>query len=93
MSAILSEKTSSDMNSHTTSQSLQLQGQLEAILVKLKTDPASVTTEEAHLLSENVTASDERAVRIISAVEYLAIANKVCTTRDLVILRLLTVPC
>ncbi|USP77194.1 uncharacterized protein yc1106_04468 [Curvularia clavata] len=76
MSASLSEKTSSNMSSSATSRLRQLQGQLEAILAKLKTEPGSITAEEAQLLSESVTAKDERAVRIITAVEYLAIANK-----------------
>lgn len=93
MSASLSEKTSSDTSSRATGRSCKLQGQLEAILAKLKIDPGSITAEEAHLLSENITASDERAVRIITAAQYLAIAKKVCTTRDLAFLRLLTVPC
>lgn len=93
MSEILSEKTSSDISNAATTQSNQLEVQLAAILTKLRTDASTITAEEARVLSENVTASDERAVRIISAVEYLAIANKVCTIRDLNKLRLLTVRC
>lgn len=93
MSDILSEKASFDVSSDATTQSQQFQDQLEAILRKLKSDASSITADEARLLSENVTTSDERAVRIISAVEYLAIANKVCITRDLATIRLLTVRC
>ena len=93
MSDILGEKASSDVSSDATTQSQQFQDQLEAILRKLKSDASSITADEARVLSENVTTSDERAVRIISAVEYLAIANKVCIIRDLATIRLLTVRC
>ncbi|EUC36011.1 hypothetical protein COCCADRAFT_89389 [Bipolaris zeicola 26-R-13] len=66
----------SDTSSLASSQSSQFKNLLEAMLEKLKTDPSSVTVDDARLLFDNFTASDERAVRIISAVEYLAIANK-----------------
>jgi hypothetical protein len=93
MSDTLSEKVSSDVSSDATSLSQQFQDQLESILRKLKTDPSSITAEEARTLSENVAICDDRAVRIISAVESLAIANKVCIVRHSVTLRLPMVPC
>jgi hypothetical protein len=93
MSDVLSEKMSSDAGSDVTTLSQRFQDQLEAILRKLRTDPSSITAEEARILSENVTTRDDRAVRIISAVESLAIANKVCIIRNPNMLRLLTVPC
>ncbi|EUC47604.1 hypothetical protein COCMIDRAFT_89572 [Bipolaris oryzae ATCC 44560] len=67
---------SSDVSSLATSQSSQFLDQLEVILDKLKTDPLSITADDARLLSGNFAPPDEKAVRIISAVEYLAIANK-----------------
>ncbi|EMD63302.1 hypothetical protein COCSADRAFT_93075 [Bipolaris sorokiniana ND90Pr] len=67
---------SSDTSSLATSHSSQFQDQLEVILDRLKTDPSSITADDARLLSENFNTHNERAVRIISAVEYLAIANK-----------------
>jgi hypothetical protein len=93
MSDVLSEKVSSDAGSDVTTLSQRFQDQLEAILRKLRTDPSSITAEEARILSENVTTRDDRAVRIISAVESLAIANKVCIIRNPNTLRLFTVPC
>lgn len=81
------------MSSLATSQPSQFQDQLEAILDKLKTDPSSITADDARLLSDNFTTRDERAVRIIFAVEYLAIANKVCTIRNLVTLKLIAARC
>lgn len=68
MSELLGEKTPPKTGSDVTSQSSTLWGQLEAIFAKLRTDPSSITAEEARFLSENVTASDERAVRIIPVV-------------------------
>ncbi|CAN9195027.1 unnamed protein product [Alternaria alternata] len=76
MSDILSEKTTSDVSSDATTSSQRFQDQLESVLKKLKTDPGSITAEEARILTENVAEPDDRAVRIISAVESLAIANK-----------------
>lgn len=93
MSEHLSEKMFADTSSLASSQSSQFKNLLEAMLEKLKTDPSSVTVDDARLLFDNFTASDERAVRIISAVEYLAIANKVCIIRNLVMLRLITASC
>ena len=66
---------------------------VKAIMGKMNNKPISLTAEEARFLSEHSTAHDERAVRTISAIENLAIANKMCTTRDLATLRLLTVRC
>jgi len=93
MSDILSEKTTSDVSSDATTSSQRFQDQLESVLKKLKTDPGSITADEARILTENVAKPDDRAVRIISAVESLAIANKVCNIRDPVTTRLLIVPC
>lgn len=93
MSDILSEKVSFSASSDTTTLSQRFQDQLEAILKKLRSDPSTITAEEARILSENVAIRDDRAVRIISAVESLAIANKVWIRRDPVKLRLLIVPC
>ncbi|KAI5376149.1 hypothetical protein J4E82_005144 [Alternaria postmessia] len=76
MSDILSEKTTSDVSSDATTSSQRFQDQLESVLKKLKTDRGSITAEEARILTENVAKPDDRAVRIISAVESLAIANK-----------------
>ncbi|KAH6879251.1 hypothetical protein BKA58DRAFT_399212 [Alternaria rosae] len=76
MSDILSEKVSSSASSDATTLSQRFQDQLEAILKKLRSDPSTITAEEARILSENVAIRDDRAVRIISAVESLAIANK-----------------
>ncbi|RYN56751.1 hypothetical protein AA0118_g3879 [Alternaria tenuissima] len=76
MSDILSEKTTSDVSSDATTSSQRFQDQLESVLKKLKTDPGSITADEARILTENVAKPDDRAVRIISAVESLAIANK-----------------
>ncbi|KAB2106673.1 hypothetical protein AG0111_0g4886 [Alternaria gaisen] len=76
MSDILSEKTTSDVISDVTTSSQRFQDQLESVLKKLKTDPGSITADEARILTENVAKPDDRAVRIISAVESLAIANK-----------------
>ena len=53
----------------------QFQAVMKQILVKLKHNPSSITTEDARRLSENVEARDERSARIISAVESFAIAN------------------
>lgn len=93
MSEFLSKKMSSDTSSLATSHSSQFQDQLEVILDRLKTDPSSITADDARLLSENFNTHNERAVRIISAVEYLAIANKVCTTRNPATLRIITARC
>jgi hypothetical protein len=67
--------------------------QLKLILEKLNNDPSTLTTEEARIASENVTHDDERSVRIISAIEYLAIANEVCIIRLPAADESLTVPC
>lgn len=93
MSDILSEKTTSDVSSDATTSSQRFQDQLESVLKKLKTDPGSITADEVRILTENVAKPDDRAVRIISAVESLAIANKVCNIRDPATIRLLIVPC
>jgi uncharacterized protein YpuA (DUF1002 family) len=67
--------------------------QLKLILEKLNNDSSTLTAEEARIVSENVTHADERSVRIISAIEYLAIANEVCIIRLPAADRSLTVPC
>ena len=96
MSDINSEKPSSSSStkfSTETSPEGRFQDQLALCLQKLKLDPGSITTEEARLLSENVAEGDERSVRIISAIESLAIANEVCTIRDSATFRLIGMPC
>ncbi|KAH7379310.1 hypothetical protein DE146DRAFT_774173 [Phaeosphaeria sp. MPI-PUGE-AT-0046c] len=50
---------------------------LTTILNKLKTDPSTITTEDARRLSENVVAEDEQTAKIISAVEAFAAASEV----------------
>ncbi|KAF1839905.1 uncharacterized protein K460DRAFT_297597 [Cucurbitaria berberidis CBS 394.84] len=55
---------------------------MEKILVKLKNDPGSITTEDARRLSENVEARDEKSARIISAVESFAVANEALHDQD-----------
>jgi hypothetical protein len=47
------------------------------ILVKLREDPRSLTTEDARRLSENAVADDMRMAKIISAVEAFAVASEV----------------
>ncbi|KAF1836679.1 hypothetical protein BDW02DRAFT_577753 [Decorospora gaudefroyi] len=77
MSDTFSEKAFSDVPSKVSSDPERyFQDQLKAILEKLKTEPGTITTEEARTLADNVAVRDDRAVRIISAVEFLAIANK-----------------
>ncbi|OAL55669.1 hypothetical protein IQ07DRAFT_557306 [Pyrenochaeta sp. DS3sAY3a] len=49
---------------------------MEKILVKLKNEPGSITTEDARRLSENVEVNNEKSARIISAVESFAVANE-----------------
>lgn len=44
----------------------------ERVIDKLKTDPASISTEDTRRFSENVEARDARSARLISAVESLA---------------------
>jgi hypothetical protein len=44
----------------------------EMVIDKLRTDPASISTEDARRFSENVEARDARSARLISAVESLA---------------------
>jgi hypothetical protein len=94
MSDISSEKpfsvSSSTMDA---SSEQQFQDQLKLILDKLNSDPSTITSEEAHILSDNVTLHDERSVRIISAIECIAIANEVCIIRLPATNRLLAVPC
>lgn len=52
-------------------------GILDSILTKLKTDPSTITTEDARRLSENVVAKDEQTAKIVSAVEAFAAASEV----------------
>lgn len=52
-------------------------GILDSILRKLKTDPSTITTEDARRLSENVVAKDEQTAKIVSAVEAFAAASEV----------------
>jgi hypothetical protein len=47
------------------------------VLVKLREDPRSLTTEDARRLSENTVADDARMAKIISSVEAFAVANEV----------------
>jgi hypothetical protein len=47
------------------------------VLVKLREDPRSLTTEDARRLSENAVADDMRMAKIISAVEAFAVASEV----------------
>jgi hypothetical protein len=47
------------------------------ILVKLREDPRSLTTDDARRLSENAVADDMRMAKIISAVEAFAVASEV----------------
>ncbi|CAN9320901.1 hypothetical protein B0T12DRAFT_515912 [Alternaria alternata] len=61
MSGILSEKTASDVSSDATTSSQRFQDQLESVLKKLKTDPGSITADEARILTENVAKPDDRA--------------------------------
>ncbi|CAO2656704.1 Nn.00g055070.m01.CDS01 [Neocucurbitaria sp. VM-36] len=49
---------------------------MENILVKVKKNTSSITTEDARRLSENVEARDEKSARIISAVKSFAMTNK-----------------
>lgn len=58
------------------------QQEMEKILVKLKNNPSSITTEDARRLSENVEARDEKSARIISAVESFAVANEALHEQD-----------
>lgn len=44
----------------------------ERVIEKLRTDPASISTEDARRFSENVEARDAKSARLISAVESLA---------------------
>lgn len=50
---------------------------LTTILQKLKTDPSSITTEDARRLSENVVVHDDQTAKLISAVESFAAASEV----------------
>jgi len=49
---------------------------LQAILNKLRNDPASITTEDARRFSENAVVGDLRTAKVISAVEAYATANE-----------------
>jgi hypothetical protein len=80
MSDITSEKQSSVSSRRGSEQALH--EQMEHILFKLKTDPSSITTEDARRLSENYNASDEKSARIISAVEAFALANEQMYEQD-----------
>lgn len=60
-----------------------LKQQMEQILIKLKNDPSTITTEDARRLSENHDAGDIRSARIISAVEAFAVANREISKDDL----------
>ncbi|KAJ4345290.1 uncharacterized protein N0V89_011420 [Didymosphaeria variabile] len=46
------------------------------VLNKLKTDPLSITPEDARRLSEQVEVTDRRSAKIVSAVESLAMASE-----------------
>lgn len=73
------EKQSQDSSREPTSISSReelFQQDMEKILVKLKNEPGSITTEDARRLSENVEANNEKSARIISAVESFAVANE-----------------
>ncbi|KAL1794684.1 hypothetical protein ACET3X_006500 [Alternaria dauci] len=61
MSDILSEKTTSDVSTDATTASQRFQDQLESVLKKLKSDPCSITADEARILTENVAIRDGRA--------------------------------
>lgn len=73
------EKQSLDSSLEATSKASReelFQQDMEKILVKLKNEPGSITTEDARRLSENVEVNNEKSARIISAVESFAVANE-----------------
>jgi hypothetical protein len=58
------------------------QSLMQDILVKLKNDPSSITTEDARRLSENAVVGDLRTAKIISAVEAFAVASETINEVD-----------
>jgi hypothetical protein len=58
------------------------QSLMQDILVKLKNDPSSITTENARRLSENAVVGDLRTAKIISAVEAFAVASETINEVD-----------
>jgi hypothetical protein len=79
----LSTRTSTTMSDTNTEKSHKSTGDqycqsiVNDILVKLRDDPRSLTTEDARRLSENAVAGDMRTAKIISAVEAFAVASEV----------------
>jgi hypothetical protein len=62
---------------HESAENKYFQNIVDSILVRLRDDPRSLTTEDARRLSENAVADDTRMAKIISAVEGFAVANEV----------------
>jgi hypothetical protein len=63
--------------SHESAGNKHFQSIVNEILVKLREDPRSLTTEDARRLSKNTVADDARMAKIISSVEAFAVANEV----------------
>jgi hypothetical protein len=76
----MSSKTSE--KPHESAGDKHFQNIMDGILVKLRDDPRSLTTEDARRLSENTVAADTRMAKIISAVEGFAVANEVILDVD-----------